>query len=376
MAGKNPRAKVRLRLDKGTLLLRQFGITSITCSIIDLSEVGCQCHFGMEDLDEETAAAWKQVLSPGRVLSVELTEPPDLRNLIFREAQIRWVKACKSGDLDFGMQFSNVDDFQRDTLNQAMMSFASTKLRPSKKASEALTKTSKVPTLRAGKAAATDAAVSAFTLSANNAPEKAADPVLPAQRTPSGLYRTGTVRRPLDTPARGSTPARGPAPSGSGSRHPAPAAGEPKVPALTGSGSWQVASDSSAHDDAHSRQKRQSVYMSALYDFCDSKGGSWEHGMHQGRTVDFSEGGFKLEGPEPDCCDAGELIPREAHANVVIRSASEEVKCICRVRSVQASPNMRGFWLYGLQILTMEEKDRQQLREMYIRAGFALIKRR
>src|SRR3989442_10359484 len=115
MAGKSPRAKVRLRLDKGTVLLRQFGITSITCTIIDLSESGCQCPFTMEELDEETASAWKQALAPGRVLSVELTEPVELCNLIFRDAQVRWVKACKNGDIDFGMQFSNVDDFQRDT---------------------------------------------------------------------------------------------------------------------------------------------------------------------------------------------------------------------------------------------------------------------
>ena len=369
MAGKSPRAKVRLRLDKGTLLLRQFGISSITCAIIDLSEAGCQCHFSMEDLDEETAGAWKQVLSPGRVLSVELTEPADLRNLIFREAQIRWVKASPDGDLDFGLLFSNVDDFQRDTLNQAMMSFASEKLRSNKKATEALTKTSRNPALTA-KAAATDAAVGAFTLAAGNAAEKAKEPAAPS--APASVQRTGSQKRAFDTrtPANGTLKSgaqvRDTSGSGSGSR--TPIASSTRRGATPAGGTKIVGEES--------RQKRQNVYMSALFEFCGDDGTSWEQGVHQGRTVDFNEGGFKLEGPAPDCCDPEELIPREAYTNVVIRSASEEVKCRCRVRSVQASTSMRGFWMYGVQIVSMEDKDRQQLREMYIRAGFTSIKRR
>lgn len=367
MAGKNPRAKVRLRLDKGTLLLRQFGITSITCTIIDLSEAGCQCHFSMEDLDEETATAWKQILSPGRMLSVELTEPADLRNLIFREAQIRWVKATTSGDLDFGMLFNNVDDFQRDTLNQAMMQFASEKLRSGKKASEALTKTSRNPTLNA-KAAATDSAVSAFTLTSGNAAEKSKEAPPAHAPTTSGaqsIARSGPQRRGFDT----RTPAHGTLRSGA---QPLSASGQqPPVSrkAATPARGTKIV-------DEGQRQKRQNVYMSALFEFCAEDGTPWEQTVHQGRTVDFSEGGFKLEGPAPDNCDADELISREAHMNVVIRSASEEVKCRCRVRSAQASPNMRGFWMYGVQIIAMDEKDRQQLREMYIRAGFSSFKRR
>ena len=366
MAGKSPRAKVRLRLDKGTLLLRQFGITSITCSIIDLSEAGCQCHFSMEDMDEQTATAWKQILSPGRVLSVELTEPADLRNLIFREAQIRWVKASSGGNLDFGMLFSNVDDFQRDTLNQAMMSFASEKLRSNKKATEALTKTSRNPSLTA-KAVVPDAAA--------NAPAPA------APSTPASVQRSGPQRRGFDTrtPAHGTLRSgaqpRETSPAGSGSRTPAAGSGSrTPVTGITRRGATPAGGTKIIGEEG--RQKRQNVYMSALFEFCGEDGVSWEQGVHQGRTVDFNEGGFKLEGPAPDCCDPEELIPREAYTNVVIRNASEEVKCRCRVRSAQPSTNMRGFWMYGVQIMAMEDKDRQQLREMYIRAGFTSIKRR
>ena len=116
--------------------------------------------------------------------------------------------------------------------------------------------------------------------------------------------------------------------------------------------------------------------MSSLFEFCDSQGVQWEDGIHQGRTVDFSEGGFRIEGPAPDCCAAEELFAREAYSNVIIRSTSEEVKCKCRVCNVEASSNMRGFWLYGMQIIDMEERDRKQLREMYIRAGFSVIRKR
>jgi len=326
------------------------------CSIVDLSEAGCQCHFSIADLDEETCNAWKQILSPGRVLSVELTEPMELRNLIFREAQVRWLKTLRDGDLDFGLQFGPLDDYQKEILANAMMQFASEKLR-AKKAAEALTKTAvrrppQLPTLNS-----TDAAVSAFTLTANNAVEKAPPPPKVPPAPPKSPATPAPVAAARTEPAQPLTATR----TRRSFEH------ETTAPAATASNAPQKPGE---------RQKRQNVFMAALFEFCDSKGGQWENGIHQGRTVDMNEGGFKLEGPAPDCCEAEQLISRDAHMIVIIRNPNKDIRCRCRVRSVSPSPNMREFWTYGVQITDITEEDRKLLRELYIRAGFAQISKR
>jgi len=346
-----PRAKVRLRLDKGTLLLRQFGVTSIMCSIVDLSEAGCQCHFSIADLDAETATAWAEILSPGRVLSVELTEPTELRNLIFRESQVRWLKTTRGGDLDFGLQFGALDNYQKEVLSTAMMQFASEKLR-ARKAAEALTKThvKRSPSVSAEEPTPVPRArpVQVAESSSRNAvPVAATHTPAGGTRTTRSFNKTKTEARLTATRSRQSFDSEPP---------PAPA------PDPTGIGE---------------RQKRQNLVVAALFEFCDSKGGQWENGIHQGRTIDLNEGGFRLEGPAPDCCPPEELLNRNGHTIVLIKSSSKDLRCLCRVRTAMPSTNMQGFWTYGVQIIDMSDDDRRGLRELYIRAGFTqIIKRR
>ena len=97
MRSKNkPRANVRLRLDRGTVLLKQFGMTSVSCVIVDLSESGCQCRLILNELDPASAMAWKTILMPGRILTIELTEPPELQNHMINEAEVRRVRPGKT----------------------------------------------------------------------------------------------------------------------------------------------------------------------------------------------------------------------------------------------------------------------------------------
>ncbi|MCY3023669.1 MAG: PilZ domain-containing protein [Planctomycetota bacterium] len=293
-----PRATARLRLDRGTALLRQYGATSILCAMVDLSEDGCQCRMSLDDLDDLTAAAWKKVLAVGRVLGVEMTEPPQLRGLVFTAAEVRWVRALRGGDMEFGLHLGSPASEQKEVLGKAMLTFAAEKLR---RATSAGT----------GAAAFTGVDAASQLEPAPAAPE--ADTVPPP---PPGPRRV--VPRP-------------------------PRHGE--MPRL--------------------RPSRRKIYLAAVFEFCGEKGEEWEPSLHQGRTVDISEGGFMLEGPAPECCGAKELTARNAWARVTIRTSDHDIKGLCRIRSVLPSRNMKHSWLYGLQIMDMPEKDRARLREIY-----------
>ncbi|HEY3322595.1 MAG TPA: PilZ domain-containing protein [Planctomycetota bacterium] len=342
MTGRNtPRAKVRLRLDKGTLLLRQFGLTSMMCTIVDLSEAGCQIHVSWDEVDDETVTAWHEILTPTRPLTVELTEPPELRNLIFRESQVRWVKKCRDGSLDVGLTFGAIDEYQTEILNGAMIRVASEKLR-SKKASEALTQTSAKLTPLPSKPATAVSKPDATALERPVAMGRA-----PGTSTSSiSRHQRGTGAAAQLTPSRGS-PA-------------APAQHETKAPPKQAE-----------------RQRREQIYMPVLFEFCAGDGTQWEETIHRGRSIDFSEGGFKIEGPDPDCCDAGQLMERKAHAILTIRCGTKDVKPLCRVCTVQRSPLIKDAWQYGMQIVTLDEESKKLLRELYIRAGMThMLKKR
>ncbi len=111
--------------------------------------------------------------------------------------------------------------------------------------------------------------------------------------------------------------------------------------------------------------------MPALFEFCGPEKEHWEATIHRGRTIDFNEGGFKIEGPAPECCQAEDLMLRGAHLFLTVRNQNAELKAFCQVRSVVASPLVRTAWHYGVMIIEMSDDDRRQLREMYIRMGFS-----
>jgi len=294
---------VRLRLDRGTALLRQFGVTSVLCVLVDLSENGCQCRLSLDDLDEDTVRAWRSILTDGRMLTLEMTEPPELRGLVFKEAEVRWVRQPKGGNMEFGMQLGNPEPEQKEILVKAMLSFAAMKL-------------------RRGVAASLSSAA-AFTgggVELERAPETA--PAAPPSAEPGREM-----------------------------------VAMPRVLRLAG--------------PARKRPSRQRVYLPAVFEFRGPDGKEWEFGLHQGRTVDVSEGGMLLEGPGPECCGAKELNKRDARAHVTIRTSDYDVKGVCSVRSAMPSRHIKDGWLYGLQIMEMKDTDRARLRDIYAQAAAA-----
>ncbi|MGD0094786.1 MAG: PilZ domain-containing protein [Planctomycetota bacterium] len=133
-----PRAKVRLRLDKATGLFHRPGLTSLICVLSDLSETGCRCRVSLDGMDKETAKTWQDLLAPGLVVALEMSTPPELSGLVFRETEVRWVERGTGGETHLGVLLSTPAPEQKEILVKALLSFAVAKLRPATQASGAL----------------------------------------------------------------------------------------------------------------------------------------------------------------------------------------------------------------------------------------------
>jgi hypothetical protein len=331
MRSKNkPRANVRLRLDRGTVLIKQFGMTSVSCVIVDLSESGCQCRLMLGELDAASAMAWKTILMPGRILTIELTEPPELQNLMINEAEVRWVRPGKTDtELDFGFSLANTDPQQKQVLGEAMLNIAADKLR-AKKAEE---------NKRSGRLPAQSAQ-----------PVESSPPPAPVTSTQASLVpressaHTSFERDP-DAPSSGSRSAVG--------RH--------------------VSAAAAASDTTFQRQKRHRLIVPVLYRFRDSSGNILDAEMYKGHTLNFNEGGFQIEGPASKFCEPGDLLTKNAYVQATFNMQPTDIIAGCRVRTVEPSPDLRGCFILGLQLIDISETDKRTIRELYIRAGLTMI---
>lgn len=384
MAGKLlPRAKVRLRLDRGTALLRQIGTSSLSVSILDISEGGCQCRVSMEGLDEATQEAWRVILSPGRILALEVAEPPELRGLQTSEAEVRWMRPNKHGHIDFGMALRELGPDQLSILRTAMLSLASNKLR-GRKPSEAETRLSaasraaNTAVMESGKqpAAASVTQTGRQTAQATTRLVAFEDPVPPPppptptrttgmhplRRTPTqGLGSSGMGQSLAESSAykRGSSGVRS-------------AVNPPEPPAATPS---ETSRREMELNDLE-RQKRHFLQLPVNYQFCDHDKNLLDSHMYRGRTVDFNEGGFLLEGPSTDFCDPLQLPSKNVLMMVTLESQPQPVAAVLEIRSVRQGNLAPGLFQFGVSIFEIRDEDRRLVREMYIRAGLTTLFRR
>jgi len=385
MAGKLlPRAKVRLRLDRGTALLRQLGTSSLSVSILDISEGGCQCRVSMEGLDEATQEAWRTILSPGRVLALEVAEPPELRGLQTTEAEVRWMRPNKHGHIDFGMALRELGADQLTILRTAMLSLASNKLR-GRKPSEAETRlsaASRIGSMAVLESGKQPAAASVTQTGRQNTAQATTrlvafdEPVPPPPPPPNA--RTSGLHPLRRTPTQGlgasgmgqslaesSAYKRG----ASGMR---PAVSPPEPPAAT------PAEPSRREMELNDleRQKRHFLQLPVNYQFCDHDKNLLDSHMYRGRTVDFNEGGFLLEGPSTDFCDPLQLPSKNVLMMVTLESQPVPVAAVLEIRSVRQGNLAPGLYQYGVSIFEIRDEDRRLVREMYIRAGLTTLFRR
>lgn len=381
MRGKNkPRANVRLRLDKGTLLIKQFGMTSVTCVIVDLSESGCQCRLELTDLDPATAMAWKTILMPGRVLSVELSEPPELQGLTIKEAEVRWVRPGRSdSELDFGFNLANLDPQQKQVLGEAMLNIAAEKLR-AKKAAEESKRSGRYAAQRAQNVEAGDPPAPVTSTQASLIPRESLTPHdSPAPREREPL----TAREPLApresfSPRERDTASSAFRPHDSGEmRSTGPKPMEPRhEPRESRPPSRQFhasPSASTASDTTFQRQKRHRLIVPVTYRFRDSSGNVLDAEQFKGHTLNFNEGGFQIEGPGSSYCLPDTVVARSVYVDATFSTQPTEITAGCRIRSADPSPDVRNYWIFGLQLIEISEADKRLIREMYIRAGLTMI---
>lgn len=126
-----PRAKIRLRLDRGTALLKHLGLGTAQCELADISESGCQCRINLEQLPAPSQEAWKGVLIPGRVLGLEINEPAEMSGIVIPEAEIRWVQMLPT-EIVFGVNLRGLSANHAQLLNDSLVRVASKKLRGKK----------------------------------------------------------------------------------------------------------------------------------------------------------------------------------------------------------------------------------------------------
>jgi len=126
-----PRGKVRLRLDRGTALIKHLGAGSVHCELTDISEGGCQCRISLSQLSSEAVDGWRAALEPGRVLTVEITEPPEMHGILVPAAEVRWVQ-LQPTEFIFGVSLKGLSDHHSKLLSQSLMTVASKKLRAKK----------------------------------------------------------------------------------------------------------------------------------------------------------------------------------------------------------------------------------------------------
>jgi hypothetical protein len=344
-----PRAKVRLNLERGTAFLRQLGVTSVMCSIIDLSEAGCQCRVSLSGLDEEIQKAWRQLLSPGRILTIEMTEPRELLNLKFDEAELRWVRPGKEDSVDFGVLIKNVKPEQQNALQQAMMTLAAGKLRSKKGAGMGPS-----PAQPAAPAAVPSPPVP-FAAPKKDSVAKT-QPVSPTTIQPVPTTKTQPVAPPA---AVTSTGRQNPNAMRTTAAQPLDPSELPRL----GSSSLE-------------RQKRQVLVMAVSFQFRDPEGNLVGDESYQGRTIDFNEGGFQIEAAPPGFCSFRDLPTRDVMMVTTLKATPRDVTCKLRVKSMKSSDVTPGQCMYGTQIVEMADEDRRVLRELYIRTGLTMMIRR
>jgi hypothetical protein len=329
------RAKIRLRLDRGTALLKHLNLEPISCELMDISEGGCQGRILLDQVSADSAESWKVLLVPGRILTLEVTEPGELKGFVAPEAEIRWVKTPKPNEVIFGVLLRGLTTDQSQLLTQTLVSVATKKL---------------------GKKGATP-------LPQPRPVVPPAPPPPPPPPPPSPPSRQPYVARPAST-GRSVTPAAAP------DTQPPRAAPKREFPAPA-SGSAGAQSRAGQLMDFE-RQKRFVAGFAVVINFCDSAGRKIEPTLHEGRVIDFNEGGFMIEAPPPESCPAAKL-QGTGQMLATVQLPNYELACKLEILSVKEAGN---FWRYGVRILDMPEEDRARLRELYIRESLTTITRK
>jgi c-di-GMP-binding flagellar brake protein YcgR len=126
------------------------------------------------------------------------------------------------------------------------------------------------------------------------------------------------------------------------------------------------------------KSRRHMRYKAALpvyFQFCTETGAATDEALHQGASIDISEGGFQVEGEAIPNLTAETVERQNLHVRLAFKLDGQELHMVCAVRFVKAwmRTNEHVFpWVYGFELKRIEEGDRALLRNLCIRAGIVM----
>jgi hypothetical protein len=116
------RQKVRVRIRNSSVRVLHPVMPSLDCRMLDLSEGGVRCKMDINPLDNFAATAWRQLLSSGKLLSVELAAP-GVGQRCQLLADVRHVRLGHDNDITFGLKFHRPNSMQQEIVAQAMLAY-------------------------------------------------------------------------------------------------------------------------------------------------------------------------------------------------------------------------------------------------------------
>ena len=125
------------------------------------------------------------------------------------------------------------------------------------------------------------------------------------------------------------------------------------------------------------RHIRYEINTLVRYQFCSRLGNPAEEVIHNGTTLNISEGGFLIEGSPTALGSPDDLRRRGMCARVVLTGTFQEIAALCHLRSIRARERQeagKARWLLGLEIAEIAADDRRRLKELCMRAMAEKVK--
>jgi len=419
---KESRRAIRLHFHKGMTVLHAGELPSLGCPVEDLSTGGCRCLVPLRAAGAELAGSWRAYLKPARPVQMDLTVPPHLIGLRL-EGEITHVRDVGDLAVDIGIHFikltpslekklaATMVNFAVDRLRGDRMPFRITKPQPESdepenlplalpgslqglRLGEILVRTGKLNRkqlnevvrktghVKLGRVLVTRHLITPQEL-CHALSIQSGLPVVDLQdrEVPGELRRIFKYLQMLRlefVPFQGTQDML------------CVAAAHPLKPQditeLEKTARKRVlvflAEDQQVHDHVFRlrpkellKSRRYARYKAALpvyFQFCSPTGTPLDDVLHQGASVDVSEGGFQVEGDTCSQYPASELVPRRLHARIAVHMTGREVHAFCAIRFARELPaeKQRMYpWVYGFEIERISEDDKVNLRDLCIRAS-------
>ena len=117
------RRNTRYKIRDGTIRLHHPVMPALNCILIDISEGGARCKMDTSSLDDFASTAWRQLMSSGKLISVEVLAP-GLTQRCMIHSDVRHIRLSEENALDFGLKFHKPDTMQLDAIQRAIRAYS------------------------------------------------------------------------------------------------------------------------------------------------------------------------------------------------------------------------------------------------------------